>query len=329
MKTIIYSIRDFERPWLLDANKRGHELTLTTEALNAETARLAEGHEAVVVFTADDLSAPVIAELHHLGLRYIAIRAAGYDNIALDSIKTLGMRCANVPAYSPFAVAEHAAALILALNRKLILADRQVHAYNFTVDQLLGFDLHQKTVGIIGTGRIGSVMARIMNGFGCRLLGYDPVPDNTLVSKYQMQYTDLQTICRQADIITLHSPLNSATHHLIGKDLIAMMKPGMMLINTARGSIIDTAAVLAALDNGTIGALGIDVYEHEKGLFFYDRSATPPDDPMLARLLDLPNVIVTPHQGFATEEALHNIADTTFYNLNTWAEGQHSANEII
>jgi D-lactate dehydrogenase len=328
MKIIIYSTKGFECSYLQQANKMNHELTCAEEALNLQTSSLAQGHEAAVVFTGDDVSTGVVEKLHEAGVKYIAIRAVGYDNIDIKRANELGIKVANVPEYSPYAIAEHAVALMLALNRKLILADKQVHHHNFTVGNLVGFDLHQKKVGIVGTGRIGGITAKILNGFGCRLLGYDIVENKELSEKYNLEYVDLKTLCSSSDIITLHTPLNAATKYLINKEILDEMKPGVMLINTARGAVINTEHVIDALENGKIGYLGIDVYEKEKGIFFYDYSKNRITDEMLKKLMSHPNVIITPHQAFATNEALSNIADTTFYNIDCWANNKDSDNEL-
>ncbi|MDZ4794056.1 MAG: 2-hydroxyacid dehydrogenase [Bacteroidota bacterium] len=329
MKTIIYSIKDFELSYLLKANKINHELTCAEEALMPDTATLAKGHEAVVVFTGDDVSTAVIEKLHEAGIKYIAIRAVGYDNVDIKTANNLGIKCANLPEYSPYSIAEHAVALMLALNHKLILVDKQVHQHNFTVGNLVGFDLHQKTVGIVGTGKIGSIAAKILHGFGCNLLGFDIAENKELTEKYNLRYVDLKTLCSSSDIITLNTPLNTSTKYLINKEILDTMKPGVMLINTARGAVINTEHVIEALDSGKIGHLGLDVYEREKGVFFYDFSKDKVKDDVLKKLMGYPNVIITPHQAFATNEALSNIADTTFYNLDSWANNKTSENELV
>lgn len=323
-----YSVKDFERPYLQEAIAGSHEAMFLKEALSGETAALSGGSSTVSIFAGDDASAGVLQLLSDQGVRQIATRAAGYDNIDLVKAAALGIRVANVPAYSPYAIAEHAVALMLALNRKLIRADRQVHTGDFTVGSLVGFDLHGKTAGIIGTGRIGSKTAAILHGFGCRLLGYDLYPDPQLAASCSLQYTDLATLCRESDIITIHTCLSDRTKHLIGEDAISGMKPGVMLINTARGSVVDTAAVIRALQTGQIGSYGADVYEKEKGVFFYDRTLNKPADPVLDGLLQMPNVLLTPHQAFATREALRNIADTTVLNITCWEKGRSSPNEL-
>ena len=328
MKVIVYSIKDFERSYLIQANKMNHELTYTEEALNAGTTGLAQTHEAVVVFTGDDVSAEVVQNLPKAGVKYIAVRAVGYDNVDIKKANALGIKVANVPEYSPYAIAEHAVAMMLALNRKLILADQQVSRHNFTVGNLVGFDLHQKTVGIIGTGRTGSVLAKILHGFGCRLLGYDIQENKELIEKYDLQYVDLKTLCRSSDIISIHTPLNTDTKYLINREMLDEMKAGVMLINTARGGVINTDHVLEALESGKIGYLGLDVYEREKGVFFYDHSKEKIKDEVLIKLMRYPNVMITPHQAFATKEALSNIADTSFYNIDCWALDKRSDNEL-
>ena len=328
MKVIIYSIKNFESPYLFQANKMNHELTCVEEALSVQTASMAKTHEVAVVFAGDDVSTAVVEKLHEAGVKYIAVRAVGYDNIDIKKANDLGIKVANVPEYSPYAIAEHAVALMLALNRKLILADRQVHQHNFTVSNLVGFDMHQKKVGIIGTGRTGSVVAKILHGFGCQLSGYDIEENKELAIKYNLEYVDLKTLCQSSDIITLHTPLNTATKYLINKEMLDIMKPGVVLINTARGAVINTEDVIEALANGKIGYLGLDVYEREKGIFFYDHSKQKIKDDVLKKLMSYPNVIITPHQAFATNEALSNIADTTFYNIDCWAKNKKSDNEI-
>lgn len=328
MKTIIYSIKDFEQSYLLQANKMNHDVILTGEPLNDSTAHLAQGCLAVALFAGDDASAAVIEKLHIAGVRHIAVRAVGHDNVDIKRAKKLGIKVANVPEYSPYAVAEHSVALMLALNRKLNLAYSQVHRQDFTVAKLVGFDLHGKTVGIIGTGRIGSAAVRILNGFGCTLLAYDIVEKKELTEKYKLRYVDLTTLCRTSDIITLYTPLTLATKYLINRETIAEMKQGVMIINTARGAVMNTQHIIEALESGKIGYLGTDVYENEKGVFFYDHSQSEIKDEMLKKLIAFPNVIVTPHQAFATQEALSNIAATTFYNLNCWAQGRETENEL-
>lgn len=328
MRVLIYSMKDFERPYLEEANVREHDLIMTNERLTVETAMLAKDCEAVCIFTADDASAPVLRKLSQQGVKYIAVRAAGYDNVDVHAAAELHLKVANVPAYSPFAIAEHAVSMMLALNRKTVVASKQVQQYNFTLHNLIGFDMRRKTVGIIGTGKTGEAVASILNGFGCRLLGYDVRKNKDLAERFGLQYTDLTTICREADIITIHTNLNANTKYLISKDLIATMKRGVMLINTARGGLVNANDVADALEDGHIGYFGMDVYENEQGVFFNDLRGKKMEDKLLCRLLRLPNVLITPHQAFATREALANIAETTFYNLHCWRKKQPCKNEL-
>lgn len=328
MKTLFFSTKNFEKPYLDKSGKEFHDLNFIPEALTEQTAAKAAGYEAVSIFAGDDASSTVLNKLKEAGVGYIAIRAAGYDNTNIAEATKLNIRVANVPAYSPYAIAEHAVALILALNRKLMLAKSQVTDYNFTTGNLVGFDLHRKTIGIIGTGTIGSIFAGIMHGFGCKLIGYDIIENPSLIKKYQLEYHTLETLCRESDIISIHTCLNESTHHMINRETISFMKPSVMIINTSRGGCVNTTDVIDAIENKKIGFFGTDVYEKERGVFFYDYSGKELSDPILKKLLQLPNVLVTPHQAFATHEALTNIADTTFHNLRCWINQQRSENEL-
>jgi D-lactate dehydrogenase len=283
--------------------------------LQPQTAALAEGFDAICAFVNDKLDATVLERLRSLAIRMVALRCAGYNNVDLAAAARLGLTIARVPAYSPEAVAEHTAALILALNRKVYRAYNRVREGNFSLDGLVGFNLHGKTVGLIGTGKIGTAVARILGpGFGCRLLGYDPAPDDGC-ARLGVNYVRLPELFSQSDVISLHSPLVPETLHLIDRDALAHMKRGVMLINTSRGALIDTPAVIDALKSGQIGALGLDVYEEETALFFEDHSSNVISDDVFARLLTFPNVVVTGHQAFLTQEALAHIAQTTVENL--------------
>lgn len=328
MKILFYSTKDFERPYLQDASNKVFDTGMTEKALSMDTAEAAKGFNVVSIFTGDDASAGVLERLHRYGVRFIAVRAAGYDNVDLDKAAELGMCVANVPEYSPYAIAEHALALMLALNRKLIIANEQVHQQNFTVSNLIGFDLHGKTIGIIGTGKIGGTLAKILHGFGCRLLAYDIRENKELTNLYGVEYVTLTALCRESDIISIHTCLTPETKHLINRKLIGLMKPGVMLINTSRGACVHTNDVLHFLENGHIGYFGADVYEREKGVFLYDWSGKELRDDTLKKLLGMPNVLITPHQGFATKEALTNIAQTTFYTLHCWANELPADHEL-
>jgi len=327
MKVTVFSAKPFEQAYLREAAGAAHLLHFVADSLSVETAALAHGAEAVALFSTDDASAPVLDILRAQGVQFLTIRATGHDQVDLAHAQRLGMRVANVPEYSPYAIAEHALTLMLALNRRIRQADQQLRAYDFRLDGLIGFDMHGKTVGIVGLGHIGGIVAGILHGFGCRLLGYDPLPNPALTERYGLSYTTLEDLCAQADIITLHAPMTPHAPYLVDAPLLARMKPGVMLINTSRGAELDTAAALAALDTGHLGYLGLDVYEHENGLFFKNHPQ-PPADPLFARLLTYPNVLVTGHQAFLTRDALLNIAAVTRQNLDGWASGQPVANEL-
>ncbi|MFD1875125.1 2-hydroxyacid dehydrogenase [Hymenobacter bucti] len=329
MTITVFSAYPFERPYLTAAAQGHSALAFLDAALTLDTAAQAAGSTAVAVFVNDDASEPVLEKLAALGVRYLLVRAAGHDNVDLPAAHRLGLRVATVPHYSPFAIAEHALALMLALNRHLRQADAQVRRADFRLDNLVGFDLHGKTVGIVGCGTIGGTLAGLLHGFGCRLLGTDVQPDATLTQRYGLTYVPLDELCAQSDVISLHAPLTSATRHLFDAARLARLKRGAMLINTGRGALLDTAAALVALESGQLGYLGLDVYEHEKGLFFNDHSQHPLQDELLGRLLALPNALVTGHQGFLTHDALTNIAATTLETLGCWLAGQLTANEIL
>ncbi|WP_460422865.1 2-hydroxyacid dehydrogenase [Pseudomonas sp. ZL2] len=298
----------------------GLELHFQPARLTADTAALAAGHEVVCAFINDDLGAGVLERLAAAGTRLIALRSAGYNHVDLAAAKRLGLAVVRVPAYSPHAVAEHAVALILALNRRLHRAYNRTREGDFTLHGLTGFDLHGKTVGVVGTGQIGAAFARIMAGFGCQLLAYDPYPNPELLA-LGARYLSLPELLRQAQVISLHCPLTDDTRHLINAQSLADLQPGAMLINTGRGALVDTPALIEALKSGQLGYLGLDVYEEEAQLFFEDRSDLPLQDDVLARLLTFPNVIVTAHQAFLTREALAAIAATTLDNITRWAAG--------
>ena len=328
MDVVVYSTHRFEKEFLLNANNGNHNLKFLDVRLNETSADLAKGTKAVCLFVNDDASGNVLEKLNQGGVAYIALRSAGYNNVNLEKAKQLGITVARVPAYSPYAVAEHAVALMLALNRKLIKANNRVHELNFSLDGLTGFDMNGKTVGIIGTGQIGSIVAKILSGFGCRILAIDQLPNEELKQNYQVKYTDYETIYNESDIITLHVPLLPETRYLINQQAISKMKKGVMLINTSRGALINTKDVIAGLKDSRIGYLGIDVYEEEAGLFFEDHSEDIIQDDVISRLLSFKNVLITSHQGFLTQTALENIAATTIYNLDCFDKNLHCKNEV-
>ncbi|GGG17340.1 lactate dehydrogenase [Dokdonia pacifica] len=328
MKTTVFSTHKFEEPYLVKANNDKHQLKLLESRLTKETAILATGSEAVSLFTGDDASAHIVEKLSAIGVKYIALRSAGFNHVDLEKVAEMNMKVARVPAYSPYAIAEHTLALILALNRKIIRAHNRVREQNFSLNGLTGFDLNGKTVGVIGTGKIGAVLVKILHGLGCKILAQDVAEDKNLIDLYDVIYTNCTTICKQADIISLHVPLIPSTQHLIDKEHIALMKEGVMLINTSRGGLVDTKAVIEGLKSGKIGYFGIDVYEEEEGLFFEDHSEDILQDDVIARLMTFPNVLITSHQAFLTETALTNIAETTIYNLDCFDKAVLSGNEI-
>jgi D-lactate dehydrogenase len=328
MRLLVYSAKDFEIPFLEAANTKGHTVTFTSKALNSENALLAVGHDAISIFSADDASMIVLEKLKELGVKYITLRSSGYNNVQIKAAKRYGLHVANAPDYSPHAIAEHAVALILAFNRNLILANARVHEYNFLQDGLMGHNLHGKTIGIVGTGRIGSIMVKIMYGFGCKILASDLVPDADLIELCDVTYTDLEDLCKRSDIISLHIPLTYENNYLINKKKLQLMKPGAILVNTSRGAIVETKELIKALEIDHLGGYCTDVYEKERGTFFKDNSKEGLNDEQLKKLLSFPNVILTPHQAYITQEALTNIAKITFDNLDNWEDGRESKNEL-
>ena len=289
--------------------------------LDVRTALLARWCDAVCVFVNDKVNAEVLAELKAQGVRLVALRCAGFNNVDLPAARRLGIAVARVPEYSPHAVAEHAVALVLALNRKLVRASQRVREGNFLLEGLVGFDLFGKTVGVVGTGKIGAAFARIMRGFGCRVLASDPVHNAALAAEIGFQYCDFSTLLESSDIVSLHLPLTRSSWHLLNADSIGRMKRGAMIINTGRGGLVETGALIAALKSGAVGAAGLDVYEEEEGVFFADHSGSVLSDEKLTWLLMCPNVLITAHQAFLTREALQQLAAVTARNLGELALG--------
>jgi D-lactate dehydrogenase len=328
VKVAVFSARAYDRRSLLDANvAHGHELEFFEARLDATTAALAEGFEAVCPFVNDQLDAAVIAQLAAGGTRLLTLRSAGFNHVDLEAAEAHGMTVARVPGYSPYAVAEHTVALMLAVQRRLHRAHNRVREGNFALEGLLGFDLRNKRIGVIGTGRIGYLVARIMRGFGCSIRAYDPHPSDE-VRDLGVRYEDLDTLLGECDVITLHCPLTPETHHLIDAAALARTRPGVMIVNTSRGGLIDTRAVVDGLKSGHIGNLAIDVYEEEADLFFEDLSDQVIQDDVFSRLLTFPNVLITAHQAFFTEEALRDIATTTLGNVTAFAADGRSGNEL-
>ena len=328
MNVTVFSTQPFERSYLELANADRHHLQLVEARLEVNSVPLAQGSQAVSVATADDVSAALLAQLGAHGVRYVIVRATGHSNVDLAAAHRLGIRVANVPDFSPHAAAEYAVALVLALARHLCQANMQVRANDFRLDQLVGFTLHGKTVGILGVGRVGAVVARILAGFGCQVLGFDSRPNPDLAAGDGLRFVPLPELCAQADIISLHTPLTAETQHLVDAPLLATMKRGVMLINTGRGGVLDTSAAVAALESGQLGYLGLDVYEDENKLFFADHTQDPLRDKTFSRLLDLPNVLVTGHQGYLTRESLTDIAQATIASLDAWAADRRAEHEF-
>lgn len=327
MRIAVFSAKPYDRTSFEEANaNHQHELVFHEPRLTKATMGMAHDYPAVCVFVQDELDASVVRDLSQHGTRLIALRCAGFNNVDLATTRECGVTVVRVPAYSPYAVAEHTVGLMLALNRKIHRAYARVREGNFALEGLLGFDFHGTTVGIIGTGQIGAVVVQILQGFGCKLLAFDPVrnPD----CEDHVSYVTLDRLLAESDIVTLHCPLTPETYHLVDANALAQMKQGVMLINTSRGQVIDTLAAIDGLKSGKIGHLGLDVYEEEADLFFEDLSNQVIQDDILSRLLTFPNVIITGHQAFFTTDALRNIAETTLANVTDFELGIHSLDEV-
>jgi D-lactate dehydrogenase len=328
MKVAVFSAKSYDRQFLEAANlSHGHELIFLEPRLTEVTASLAAGCRAICVFINDRLDAATVRAIAAQGVQLIALRSTGFNHVDLNTTKALGLTVVRVPAYSPYAVAEHAVALILALNRKLYRAYNRVRDDNFSLEGLMGFDLHGSTVGIVGTGKIGQCFAQIMQGFGARLLAYDVQP-NAHCESLGVEYVALSALFAESDVVSLHCPLTSQTHHLVNAESLSLLKEGMMLINTSRGGLLDTLAVIEGIKSGKIGYLGIDVYEQEEGLFFEDLSNTIIQDDTFLLLQAFPNVMITAHQAFFTRNALTNIADTTLENITNFEQGKDCLNQV-
>lgn len=331
MKIAFFDTHGFEKPVFERENARRaepHSITFFEARLTVASSPLAAGFPAACLFVNDRVTAELAEKLADGGLKLLALRSAGYNHVDIAACQRFGVRVVRVPAYSPHAVAEHTLGLILTLNRKIHRAFHRVRELNFSLEGLVGFDLFGKTVGVIGTGEIGSVFARIMRGLGCRVLAFDKVHNQELVSLHGVEYCSLEQLFEQANIISLHVPLTPETRYLINDRSIAQMKEGVMLINTGRGGLVDTKALISALKSGKIGAAGLDVYEEEEGVFFTDLSERMLQDDVLARLLTFPNVLITAHQAFLTNEALQNIAGVTLDNVTDFEHGRPLENEL-
>lgn len=329
MNIAVYSTHRFELKYLEEANISKHELTFIYTTLNIDTVALCKGMDAIFIFVNDDCSRPVLKKLKEYNVKTILLRCAGYNNIDLECAEELGFKVANAPKYSPYAVAEHAITLMLSLNRKVIKAHNRVSDLNFSLDGLVGFDMYGKTVGLIGLGKIGGKLASILKGFGCKILVVDPHKNQQLEKELDLNYVTLNELCTQSDIISLHAPLTEETKYIISANEIALMKEGVMIINTSRGGLIDTNAIISGLKQRKIGYLGLDVYEEEKGVFFEDLSEEILLDDKIARLMTFPNVLITSHQGFLTKTALTNISNTTFSNLENIINNDIFENQLV
>jgi D-lactate dehydrogenase len=329
MKIAIYNAQPYDKQYFdLYNQESGHELVYIDTHLDPATLQLCKPAAAICVFVNDPVQKPLLELMQKQGIKMLALRSAGFNHVDIRTANQLGILVANVPGYSPYAVAEHAVAMILSLVRKLVRAQARVREGNFSLNGLMGFDLHGKTVGVVGTGKIGEVFSRIMHGFGCELLGCDPLV-NESCRALGMNYVPFDRLCQQADIISLHCPLLPDTRHLVDDEAIAQMKTGVCLINTSRGTVIDTAAIIRGLKSGEIGYLGLDVYEEEESLFFEDHSDVILSDDVFARLLTFSNVLITGHQGYFTREAMSNIARTTLANVTEFETTGACANQLV
>ena len=328
MKTAFFSSHQFELNSIQDANNNKHELVFIEQSLSEKTIELAKNCKAICIFVNDTVDAVILKKLQEYNIKFIALRSAGFNHVDTIKAKKLDFKMARVPEYSPHSVAEHAVMLMLALNRKIIHANHRINELNFSLNGLVGFDMNSKTVGVIGTGKIGEQIVQILHGFGCKILAFDDVENESLKNRYSVSYVDLKTLLSKADIISLHIPLSKKSNHIINKNAIKLMKKGVMLINTSRGALVDTDAIIEGIKSEKIGFFGMDVYENESGLFFEDHSQTILQDDVFARLMSFQNVLITSHQAFLTETSLKNIAETTIQNLDCFEQNKLSGNEI-
>jgi D-lactate dehydrogenase len=325
MDIVVYNVKDYEKKFFNLAGKK-HNLCFVPEALSLETVHKVKGYEGVCCFVTDCLNSAIITKLAEYGIKIIALRSAGFDHVDLEAAKTSGITVVRVPKYSPEAIAEFALALILILNRNILKSYLHGLESNFSLNGLMGFNLHKKTVGIIGTGNIGTAFARIMHGFGCSLLAVDPVP-NDACRNLNVDYVTLDKLLSESDIISLHCPLNSETKYIINEESLTKVRKNAILINTGRGALCDTRALIKALESGKIGSVGLDVYEKEQGIFFKDHHGETIQDELFLKLQSLDNVIITPHQAFLTHEAIENIVKTTMDNISSFEKGK-TVNQI-
>lgn len=323
IQTTVYDTKPYDRKSLQQASANSSiEWHFWDFRLTKETASTAQGAQAICAFVNDELNRPCLEALAREGVRLVALRCTGFNNVDLAAARHFKLTVTRVPLYSPYAVAEHAVALLLTLNRRIHRAFNRVRELNFSLNGLVGFDLRGKTAGIFGTGKIGRIMAQILSGFGMKVLAFDPFPNRDWAQQHGIEYVDASSLAGLSDVISLHVPLTPETRHLIRAETIDLMKPGVILLNVSRGALIDTKALIAALKTGQLGGVGLDVYEEEEGIFFEDLSGEVLQDDDLARLLTFPNVLITSHQAFLTREALSDISRTTIANLSALANGQ-------
>jgi D-lactate dehydrogenase len=325
MRVLVYDTHSYDQTFLNAANGGRHQLDYTTAQLDPQTAALAQGYDAVCLFVNDRADAAALERLAAGGVRMIAQRSTGFNNIDLAAAERAGITAMRVGYYSPYAVAEFAVGLLQTLNRRIHRAYNRTREFNFRLAGLLGHDIHGRTVGVVGTGKIGTIFARIMQGFGCPVIAYD-VRESPDALELGVAYVPLEELLRRSDIISLHAPLMPQTHHLLNAETLALTKPGVMIVNTSRGGLIDTEALIEFVQRGHIGAVGLDVYEEEEGKFFRDLSDTVVEDDVLARLMTFPNVLLTSHQAFFTHEAMTTIAETTVRNMTDFEEGRENEN---
>lgn len=316
MKTIVFDSKPYDREYLQSAAGSSQvDWNFQESRLTPETAKIAEGSQAVCIFVNDLADRPTLQSLAKQGVQLVALRCAGFNNVDLAAAKELGLSIVRVPAYSPHAVAEHTVGLLMTLNRKIHRAYNRVRELNFSINGLVGFDIFGKTIGIIGTGRIGQITAQIFRGFGANVIAYDLFPNSAWANTHGVRYTSLDDLFSQSDVLSLHLPLTPETKHLINSTTLARTKRGVYLVNTSRGKLIETTALIAAIKTGQVGGVALDVYEEEEGVFFHDLSGIVPQDQELSQLLIFPNVLITSHQAFLTQEALSEIARVTVENL--------------
>lgn len=323
IRTVVFDTKSYDREAFLKASADTEiDWHFRDYRLSIDTATLVQGAQAICIFVNDCADRPTLERVAASGVKHLALRCAGFNNVDILAARELGLAVTRVPAYSPHAVAEHAVALLLALNRKIPRAYNRVRDLNFSLNGLVGFDLHGKTAGIFGTGRIGRITAEILVGFGMKVLANDAYPDLEWARRHDVRYTDAKTFARECDVVSLHTPLTPETRHIIRQETLELMKPGVILINVSRGALIDTKALIEGLKSGRVGGVALDVYEEEEGVFFEDLSGQILKDDELARLLTFPNVLITAHQAFLTQEALSEIARVTVANLTALHQGE-------